>query len=70
MAAEIGDNHPPILVEMTPDLAEFVEKNCAANIALGLGALQRGQRRAAAEELVDMIERFKALQAAVRKARA
>lgn len=64
-------NNPPVVIELEPELADFLVENCESNIEFALRALQTMgvESRAAAEKLVEMNDKFKRLRDAVRKAR-
>lgn len=64
-----GSNNPPVIVELTPELADFVIENCDSNLAMGFNVLQGTQSRDVAERVVVLVEKFKALKAAVERAR-
>ena len=65
-----GHNKPPVVVELTKEQARFVVKNCDSNISATLNALCSGAEfsRSAQEALVDLMENFKGVKAAVEKA--
>lgn len=70
----VGHNRPAnIRVEMDDEMAEFVEKNCDANISYGLLAIDpvRGAVKSPdiAAKMVAQIENFKLLRTLVRDAR-
>lgn len=60
-----NSNNPPILVELTPELAQFVKDNCETNLAFGLQALGTLTSRDLQEQMVQQMENFKALRQAV-----
>lgn len=62
-------NNPPLLVEMSPELAEFVLANCESNLTFGIQALGTLTSRDLQEQMVTQLEHFKALRAAVTKAK-
>lgn len=62
-------NNPPLLVELTPELAEFLLENCESNLAFGIQALPTLTSQDLQEQMVTQLENFKALRAAVKKAR-
>lgn len=65
-----GHNNPPQrLVEMDDDLAAFVVENCETNMRFALMNLQGVSSRDLQEKLVEMIENFKKLKAAVEKSK-
>lgn len=68
----IGANHPPrdITVTFTPELATFLLANCESNMIMGLGMLENrkaGYSQETTVRIVEMIEQFKAVKAAVKK---
>lgn len=69
----MGTNNPPILVELTPELADFLFKNCESNIVFGLKAIDPTNPTITSEDLVietvQMLESFKAIRAAIIKAK-
>jgi len=65
--SKIGDNNPPVQIEVSRDLAVFLIANCDINILFALGNLQNVSRETA-EKLVSNIENFKALKQATEKA--
>ena len=64
--AGIGDNNPPVIVELTKEQATFLLENCDTNIGYGLNFLQSVSRETA-EKLVEQMEMFKGIKAAVTK---
>lgn len=64
--AGIGDNKPPVLIELTPEQATFLVENCDSNLAAGLAFLQSVSRQTA-EKLVAQMEMFKAIKKAMIK---
>jgi hypothetical protein len=60
-------NNPPVIIELSKELAEFLMENCEANIAYGLAGLQSLHSRDLQEKMVKNIEAFKALKAALEK---
>lgn len=63
------NNPPEVVVELTRELAEHLIESADANIVFGLNALnQAPMRREAAEKLVAIMEKQKAIKAAVQKA--
>ncbi len=64
-----GSNNPPVTIELSAELADFVVENCEANMEFGLKSLQMLTSRDLQERLVANMERFKALREAVLKAR-
>lgn len=50
----------PILVELTPELAEFLVENCESNMTLSLSFMQLVGRETA-ERLVEQTEKYKEL---------
>lgn len=68
MSDDKKHNNPPILVEMTPEMADFVVLNCESNMHFALANLQTVSRPTA-EKLVEQIENFRALLKAVEDAR-
>ena len=61
-------NNPPVVVEFTPEQAEFLKNNCDTNIAFGLAALQDMKSRESAEKMVELLEAFKGIKQALEKA--
>ena len=68
MADQISNN-PPIVVELTPELADFLLDNCEANIEFGLKAMSTMESRDLIEKLIENMEKFKSLRQAVKDAR-
>lgn len=64
--AEIGDNNPPVVVELTKEQAEFLVHNCDTNVGYALGMLQTVSR-GTAEKLVEQMEMFKGVKQAIEK---
>lgn len=67
----IGHNRQKKTVYLEPDLVEFAIENCEANLRLGMNTLQtvqEGDNLEFARKLVDLIEKFKSLKAAMEKA--
>jgi len=65
-------NNPPILVELTPELADFVVQNCDSNLSYALGIIMEGKDTLPEDTLraiVAQTENFKALKAQVLKAK-
>lgn len=58
-------NNPPIFVELTPELAQFVKDNCEVNLNFGLQSLQTLTSRDLQKQMVTQLENFKALRKAV-----
>lgn len=58
-----------LLVELPAELAEFLLANCEANLTFGLQALPTLTSRDLQEQMVTQIENFKAVRAAIKKAR-
>lgn len=63
-----SNNGPEVQVGLTRDQAEFLVKNCEANQAFGLTALQDMRDEGAARAMVALIEQFKAIAAATKEA--
>ena len=57
----IGDNRPPVRLELTHEEAAFLRENCEGNIVYGLNALDRLSSRDLLEKMVHNIEMFKAI---------
>lgn len=64
----IGHNDPPILVELTPELATFVIRNCQSNLLLGLNLVIAVGSAEAAAPILELREQFHAVMKAVRDA--
>lgn len=65
-----GDNTGGLVwVGLTPAQAELVVENCNSNITAGLLMLEQIKSRDNLEKMVDLIEGFKGLKAAVEKAK-
>jgi len=56
------------IIELDPELVEFLIVNCEANMTLGLAALQKVSRETA-EKLVTNIENFKRIKKAAEEAK-
>jgi hypothetical protein len=59
--SSVGHNRAPVTLELTPEQAEFMLRNCDANITYGLAGLEKSFRdnRRMAEQLISMMEQFK-----------
>lgn len=63
-------NLPNLSVSLSQSLADFVEKNCNANIEAGLEVLSDEKVSDRAKKgIVDLIGNFRAVKVAVRKAK-
>lgn len=65
-----GHNNPPqVIVELTQEQAKFVVANCDKNISFALGFIMENQdtKREILEKLINMMEEFKGIKAAVEK---
>lgn len=65
----MSNNPPDKIVELTQEQYDFLLRNCDSNIGFGLAALQQTQDRRSALQLVDLLEQFKGIKAALEKAK-
>ena len=65
-------NHPEgsnVFVELTPELAAFLLDNCDANLEMGLGLISEPSiSQSTVVAIVDKMEKFKGVRAAVKDA--
>lgn len=75
MMANKLSNNPPVVLELEPDLADFLVENCEANLRMGMNILQNlnavegSKDRKFAEKLVDQLEKFRKLRKLVEEAK-
>lgn len=65
---KIGDNHPPVVLELTREEAEFLLANFESNISMALAGLNMQLSRSGQEKLVGLIESFRPLRDKTRAA--
>lgn len=63
-----GNNGPDLIIGLTNEQADFIERNCDQNITFALSALMEVERPAA-EKLVELMEQFKSVKKAIKEAR-
>lgn len=61
-------NNPPVLVELTPELAAFLLDNCDSNIEFGLKTMPTMESEDLIRALIKNMENFKSIRQAVRNA--
>lgn len=66
--AKIGDNNPPVILELTREEAEFLMKNAETNMAMGLEMLSAPMSEEGLRQTVDLIEAFRPLRDKTKKA--
>lgn len=66
--AKIGDNNPPVILELTREEAEFLLRNAETNMAQGLAILTGGFSEEAQRKTVELIEAFRPLRDKTKKA--
>lgn len=60
-------NQPPVILELSRPLAEFLLNNCDSNLTYSLQILGKLSSRTHQEKLVAQMENFKAVRALLQK---
>lgn len=64
-----GHNNPPVVIELTTELTEFLLDNCNTNLEFGLKSLNMLSSPDLQKQMVAAIENFKGVREAIIKAR-
>lgn len=64
-----GHNNPPVTIELSAELFEFLTDNCEANLEYGLKTLRMIHSQDLLEKQVAQMEKFKELRKILKDAR-
>jgi hypothetical protein len=63
----MSNNPPEVVIHLTREQAEFLLKNCDANLTLSIGLLDGVSDRSIAERIVKVVEAFKTIKEATKR---